>query len=53
MEGQVFRASSAMSFNGVTLSPLNPPSEVNKTLHLASFILAANALEENPAKTTE
>ena len=53
MDGHVFKASSAISFNGVILAPLNPPSAVNNTLHCASLILAASAVEENPAKTTE
>ena len=53
IDGQDVNASSAMSFSGVTLAPRNPPSAVSNMLHSASFIRAASAVAENPAKTTE
>ena len=53
MEGVFFIALSEISFNGIILSPLYPPSEVIKILQFASFILSDNDFEENPAKTTE
>ena len=53
MEGVFFIALSEISFNGVILSPLYPPSEVIRILQFASFILSDNDFEENPAKTTE
>ena len=51
--GQLSKASSAISFKGITLSPRKPPSAVISIAHWASFIRAAKAEEENPAKTTE
>ena len=47
------KASSAISFNGTVLLPLNAPSEVMSKAQEASLILAARAEEEKPAKTTE
>ena len=42
-----------MVFKSITFEPLKLPSAVNKTLHSESLILAAKAVAENPAKTTE
>ena len=50
---QWVKASSAMTFKGVTLAPRNPPSAVTNMAQSASFILAANAAAEKPANTTE
>ena len=50
---QDFNASSAMSLRGIVLSPLKPPSAVIKKLEPESWILAASAEAEKPAKTTE
>ena len=53
IEGVSSIALSAIFFNSIIFSPLNPPSAVINSLHLASLILSANDLAENPAKTTE
>ena len=42
-----------MILRSITLEPLKLPSAVNKILHSESLILAASAVDENPAKTTE
>ena len=46
-------ASSEIFFNGITLSPLKPPSAVSKILNQASLILSDNDFDENPLNTTE
>ena len=51
--GQVFKASSIIPFKSIVLFPRKPPSDVITILHSLSFILAATAEDENPAKTTE
>ena len=48
-----FIALSTIDFRFIILLPLNEPSDVIMTLLSQSFILVANASEENPAKTTE
>ena len=53
MELQSSKASSTIDFKSINLDPLKLPSAVNKTLHWESLILAAKAVAENPAKTTE
>ena len=53
IEGAFFMASSDILFNGITLSPLKPPSAVSKILQSASLILSDNDFDENPANTTE
>ena len=42
-----------MGLTGIFLAPRKFPSDVKTILALQSFILSANALEENPAKTIE
>ena len=53
IDSQSTKALLAIEKRSITFGPLKLPSAVSKTLHFASLILAARAVEENPAKTTE
>ena len=52
-QSQSFSASSTIDFKSIVLFPLKLPSDVKTILHEASFILAAKAVDEKPANTTE
>ena len=52
-QSQSFNASSTIDFKSIVLLPLKLPSDVKTILHEASFILAAKAVDEKPANTTE